>query len=383
MEQWVEHLERLDWAALVLDEDWQLAWISPSLKAFLRAEDHDDLGYGLNLVEAWTSRDLWLRTVTEESQIQMFQEVGPLWIKAMQARGKEPHELVGAPFQDLIGQMEPAEDVPLVWSGKFAYKDPADPELPPYNVNFCVFRLFDDEGQGVGSVMVFFSDMNPNLMSLLVRGDAAMYERMAKLIDPSPQEAVVMFCDLHESGRISRELSSAAYFRLIRRLWTGIDEAIAAETGIIGKHAGDGASAFFLASDLGSSSKAAAASIRTARRIHETSAEVFREAVDSDCLMKIGLHWGSSLYMGQLVPGGRLEVSALGDEVNEAARVESCAEAGKTLGTKQLIERLEPEDAKALGFEVESMRFTPIAELETADKKSVRDAGGIAVITID
>lgn len=383
LSEWAERLDGLQWSALITDAQWNLKWVSRSLLQFLRVEEDADLGYGVNLAEAWSTREEWLDTATPESQIQLFGEIAPLFVRAMIDEGHDPRELLAEPFASLVNQVEPAAEIPLLWSSSLEYRDPKDPDLPPYRVNFCAIRINDDDGSAVGIVFIFFIDLNPNLMALLVRGDQEMHERMARLVDPQLQQAVVLFCDLHQSGRLSRELSSAAYFKMVRRLWTGIDAAIATECGIVGKHAGDGASAFFLAEDLGSPSRAAAAAIRAARRIHETSEEIFRDAVDSHCLMKVGLHWGGTLYMGQLVPGGRLDVTALGDEVNEAARVQESAEPGKTLATKQLLERLESHDAQTLGIDLETTRFTLLSELSNSSEKARRDAGALAVSTID
>jgi hypothetical protein len=44
-----------------------------------------------------------------------------------------------------------------------------------------------------------------------------------------------------------------------------------------------------------------------------------------------------------LITAGRSEVTALGDEVNEAARIEACATGGRALAAKSLIERLETD----------------------------------------
>jgi class 3 adenylate cyclase len=372
----------MEWSAVLIDPDWNLLWVSRSLRGFLHAEDDADLGYGLNIVQAWT-KEVWMRTATPESQLQLFHEMAPWLLTELASRGQDLQEILPEPFVSLVDQVEPAPDpLPLLWSNSFEYQDPVDSELPTYRVNFCGFRLNDDGGDRVGVALVFFSDVNPNLMQLLVRGDQEMHQRMARLVDPQPREAVVLFCDLHESGRLSRELSSAAYFRLVRRLWTGIDGAIAAEGGIVGKHAGDGASAFFLSEDLGSPSAAAASAIRTARRIHETSAGIFRDAVDTECLMKVGMHWGGSLFMGQLVPGGRLDVTALGDEVNEAARVQECARPGATLATKSLLQRLEPSDARELGIDPDAIRFTPLSDLDGVTDKARRDAALVAVTTL-
>jgi len=381
--EWAERLDALEWSAVLIDPQWNLLWVSRSLRGFLHADDDADVGYGLHLAEAWT-KEVWMRTATPESQVQLFHELAPFFLAEMESGGEDLTRSLPEAFIALLDQVEPAPPpLPLVWSSSFEYQDPEDSELPTYRVNFCGFRLNDDDGRRVGIVLVFFSDVNPNLMELLVRGDQAMHERMARLVDPQQREAVVLFCDLHESGRLSRELSSAAYFKLVRRLWTGIDAAIATEGGIVGKHAGDGASAFFLSEDLGSPSRAAASALRAAHRIHETSTKIFQDDVKSGCLMKVGLHWGGSLYMGQLVPGGRLDVTALGDEVNEAARVQECARPGSTLATKSLLQRLEPADARQLGIDPDSIRFTPLSEIDGVTDKARRDAGTVAVTALE
>jgi hypothetical protein len=95
--------------------------------------------------------------------------------------------------------------------------------------------------------------------------------------------------------------------------------------------------------------------------------------------MNFGLHWGGGLYVGQIVTGGRLEVTALGDEVNECARIQQSARDGAAYASKALLEQLEPIDAGAAGVDPEAVAYRTVAELPGADEKSVRDAGGLAV----
>jgi class 3 adenylate cyclase len=320
-----------------------------------------------------------LRTVHPDSQAQLFTELAPFLLHDVLQRGHDPRTVLPGHFVPLLEGVEPM-DPPLLHSTSFEYVNPgAGEELPAYRVNTLFLRLAGDDGAVVGCLFIFFMDIRPNLLVLLSRGDQQMYERMAKLVDPGPRQAAILFCDLQSSGRLSRQLPSAAYFKMVRSLWVGIDAAIAEHTGIVGKHAGDGASAFFLVDDLGSPSAAAAAALRAAARVHEVSHGVFEDVLDSDCLMKVGLHWGGGLYMGQLVPGGRLDVTALGDEVNEAARVQESAGGGETLATKQLVEQLTADDAASLGVDVEKLSYRPLAELDGVPEKAARDAGGLAV----
>jgi class 3 adenylate cyclase len=101
-----------------------------------------------------------------------------------------------------------------------------------------------------------------------------------------------------------------------------------------------------------------------------------------DVVLRFGLHWGAMLYVGQILTSGRAEVTALGDEVNEAARIEACAAGGRTLASKALLERLTPEDAHALGIDLDHVSYSVIAQLDGASDKARRDAATIAVCEI-
>jgi class 3 adenylate cyclase len=95
--------------------------------------------------------------------------------------------------------------------------------------------------------------------------------------------------------------------------------------------------------------------------------------------MNVGLHWGGTLYMGQLHPGSRLDVTALGDEMNECARIQECATQGKILASKALLEQLGPEDSAALGLDPDRQLYRPLAALDEAPEKAKRDAGALPV----
>ena len=378
LKEWSKRIEEVHWAALILDSESRIVYISDEARNFVQTDEKNDLGLGLHAVEAFM-KPAWLDTVAPESQLQMFQDLMPLMMKEYVATGRSLSDVVPAPFVDLLEGMQPKEQ-PLFWVGGFQYIDPkGDGGRPDYRVDVGCVRLNDEDGHLVGWLILFFLGAPAHLVSLLARGDVAMYERMADLVDPAPHQASVLFCDLHHSGRLSRRLPSAGYFKLVRRLWAGFDDAVAEERGIIGKHAGDGASAFFLVDHLGSPSRAAAAAVRASRSIHEISERIFREVMDSECLMKIGLHWGGSLYMGQLVPGGRLDVTALGDEVNEAARVQETAGPGETLVSKHLLEQLLPDESSDLGLDLEKLTYHPLSSSERASEKAIRDAGGLAI----
>ena len=118
------------------------------------------------------------------------------------------------------------------------------------------------------------------------------------------------------------------------------------------------------------------AAIEAARRIRAGAAELLDGG--PDVAVNVGLHWGATLTVGQVSSLGRLEVTALGDEMNEAARIEAVATAGQILASKSLVERLTPEAAASLEVDPARMQYVSISSL-SADAKVIRDAGIIAV----
>jgi class 3 adenylate cyclase len=150
--------------------------------------------------------------------------------------------------------------------------------------------------------------------------------------------------------------------------------------GIVGKHAGDGASSFFLAEQCGGEAEACAGALRAAMAVQDASAASSGDA--AEVKLNIGVHWGGTLVIGQVVTGGRLEVTALGDEVNEAARVQETARGGATLVSKDVVERLPAAAAAELGVDPDAVSYSILAEIEGVGEKARRDAGGLAVTTL-
>ena len=376
---YAECFSALSWPVLIVDADWRLVWASNELLEFVRAQDQADVGYGLHIAEALTT-DPWVSAISSDSLGPLFAEIGPYLLHDLHNRNLNPEELIPAETLGFLESLEPKEP-PEVFQTRFSAVDPADPELPSYGINVCSMQVRDENGESAGWVSVMFIGVRPKLLALLARGDEEMYERMARLVDPRPRQGAMLFCDL-ESGDLSRQLPSAQYFRLARQLSTGIDQVVADNTGIVGKHTGDGAAAYFLVDDLGSASQAAAAAVATAARIQEMAHEVLAGVTEKECSMTVGLHWGGTLYMGQLVPGSRLDVTALGDEVNQALRVQEVAGGGETLVSKQLLEQLTDEDAQMLGIDVDRVSYRLLGELAPESEKVVRDAGALPVTSL-
>ncbi|MFL5886890.1 MAG: adenylate/guanylate cyclase domain-containing protein [Thermoleophilaceae bacterium] len=380
LEEVMRALADTGWAAEVADADWRLQWVSEELWLLLGSPDPDTLGFGQPCGVRAEAVSRW---VPHESQRAWLERHIPF----MLAEGVPPDEIrayLRPEWDGLLESLEPAEPPPR-WSGSLRFDDGRSEEMI---VRYLGERIHAPGGELLGICFVYGSALPATLLAMLTRGGSGMYHRMARLADPARRETAVLFADLQGSATMSRKLSSAAYFALLRDLMSAIDGAIARRGGIVGKHAGDGASGFFLVQDLGSPSQAARAAVEAAREITERAAEVAKGheggAVEPESVcLNIGVHWGGTLYMGQVVTGGRLEVSALGDAVNECARVQESARDGEILASKDLLERLEAEDAEAVGCQLEQMTYRLVSELPDAPEKAIRDAGSLAVATIE
>jgi class 3 adenylate cyclase len=366
----------------------------------------DELRIGKHIVEAYMS-GVWSTKITLESQIQAFVQEFPMcmaetpggkeglkeifirsldgWDKTMEFAGLPDREHIPGIAEQLFEGLEP-KDPPPIWASDLAF---VQGDLPPAKITEMHIRLHDDNGEYVGTAVLFDPGLPASVLNMVARGDEQMYSRMAQLTEPGRHKAAVLFADLQSSSVLSRRLPSAAYFKLIRAITTAMDEVVVGEQGIVGKHAGDGVTAFFLRDDLGSDSASARAAIQAARKITEAAARAAKEVGDetgliesADCHVNVGLHWGGALYMGQLVTGGRLEVTALGDRVNEAARIQESARDGEVLASKSLIEHLTDEDAGALGVDPDGVIYRTITELDGVSDKAIRDAGGIPVTVL-
>lgn len=241
--------------------------------------------------------------------------------------------------------------------------------------------LRDDRGEVVGGALVSKPAHGGTVLAMLASGDAALFERMLGLVEAARRPSALLFADLEASTALSRRLSSHEYFRLVRRLTARIDAAAVGRGGVVGKHVGDGMTAFFLSQTIGSDSAAARACIECARDARDAMAEVAERSglAPEQVRLRMGLHWGATPFIGRLLTSGRTEVTAIGDEVNEAARIEPCATGGRILASKALVERLEADDAAAIGVDPDARSYIPLAELPHAPEKARRDAPALSV----
>jgi class 3 adenylate cyclase len=223
-----------------------------------------------------------------------------------------------------------------------------------------------------------------HLGTAVATADLMHLDRMRTVERPDRRPTAILMGDLEASSPLSRRLSTAQFFAFGRRLVRAADRIIIDAGGIVGRHAGDGIVAFFLAETNGSESAAARACIAASRGLRGALPEIaVRSGLSGvDLSIRFGLHWGATMYIGRILTGGRSEVTALGDEVNEAARIEACATGGRTLASKSLIERLTRTDAEALEVDTARTTYTLLTDMPTATEKARRDAPSLSVCEV-
>jgi class 3 adenylate cyclase len=286
-------------------------------------------------------------------------------------------EMVAPELRDLVDELTP-ETVPAVTFEQGS----SGIGSARIDVQSTGVRIHAADGTLAGTALLYKPTAGMSAFSTLAAlADLGHLERMQAVARAARRPAAILFADVESSSALSRHLSTAGYFALGRRLVRAADRCIVEAGGLVGRHVGDGVVAFFLAETAGSESAAARVCIGAARELRVAMSDVAAQSdlEDEQIVLRFGLHWGATIYVGQIVTLGRSEVTALGDEVNETARIEACAGGGRMLASKSLVERLDPEDAAELAIDLDHVKYTPVAELSTASEKARRDAPAIAV----
>lgn len=363
--------------AFIVDDRWQIVFLSDELRR--------SMGFDLPaptplLGTAWM----------EEQLTRPFGATTPELVEAITG------PMVGLVLSD-IGRPAAEEQVDPRLRGMLDRARPVDKSIFSYRcsatgvggqrtrVSVRAFRIRDESGRLAGTAVVIQPAIGTGTVAALaMASDPDHLDRMQRVAKAARRPAAILFADLEASSPLARRLPTAAYFGLSRRLVREADRHVVAAGGLVGRHVGDGVAAFFLAETAGSETAAAKACIAAARGFRDAVPDVARRSAlePDEVVVRMGLHWGATLYVGNITSVGRSEVTALGDEVNEAARIEACATGGLALASKDLIERLDPHDSEALGINGAAVAYTALGELTTATDKARRDAPAIAVCEI-
>jgi class 3 adenylate cyclase len=374
----LDALQAGSFSALVWDERLRVAGITDDALQILRLgtdELEPPLGRHMFSPE-WVALMMSSQGgVTLDCQRAVFRHLAPA-VVAAEPDAAALRDAIDPRLHDLLDGVEPAP-LPPLWSTRL-HVNFGDRTTP---LDVLVVALRDAHGRAVGGATVSKPGLGGAALAMLATGDPKLFDRMLRLLEPARRPAAILFADLESSTPLGRRLSTHAYFALLRRLFWRADRSVVEAGGIVGNHVGDGVSAYFLAEDAGGESAAARACIASAAALREDAAiAAERSHLDtSQVVLRIGLHWCAGAYIGRLLTSARTEVTAMGDEVNEGARIEACATGGRTLASKALIERLEPLDAAELGLTHDEISYTALGDLPGAPEKARRDAPMLSV----
>ena len=143
--------------------------------------------------------------------------------------------------------------------------------------------------------------------------------------------------------RLAVKMSATEFSRLINRFYTGSTKVIIEEDGLVEKLVGDAVAAFWGAGFAGPN---------YVRRTLKVAQNLSRVMARQEIPVGIGVHSGVAYFGAMGTAGGLTDISAIGDEVNVAARLASKAEAGEIIVSEQAL-----KEAGIDGSELESRRL--------------------------
>ena len=367
----------------IFDHRWRLAWVGEEIRlTFGALVELAPFEIGAPLLGPdWvrTSEGWRMGSNTVEMNRLFLRGVGGLMLTDIPGGRDELREIVDPALADIVDELTPVEGpITSFTTEGFGISGAGD-------VPVIAIRIRDADGRLAGTALISKPPAGMAMLAAMTfTADLGHIARMGLVAKAGRRPAAILFADLEASSPLSRRLSTASYFALGRRLVRAADQCVVDAGGLVGRHVGDGVGAFFLAETAGSESAAAYSCIAAARSLREALAEVAARSdlQPEDVILRFGLHWGANLYVGNIATAGRSEVNALGDQVNEAARIEACASGGLALASKDLVERLETDAAAALGLDPDHITYSALGDLATATEKARRDAPAIAVCEV-
>ena len=371
------------WAWLV-DEHWRLAYVTTAVRITYAGINGRLAAFGLGH-HFFSGEQLGLSTTwrfgpnSADHMVLLFEQLGPLILADTPGGAAELRRVVDPRLHAIVDRLQPSAAAASSFVAKGMAIDRA------VDIPVACLRIRRADGTLAGTLMVFKPAASMAMLGAYASmGDRRQFELMQQVSKAGRRPAAILFADLEGSSALARRLSTASYFAVGRRLIRAADSCVVEAGGLVGRHVGDGIVAFFLAEIAGSESAAARSCIEAARTLRSTVADVAAriDLAPEELALRFGLHWGSKLYVGAVTSAGRSEVTALGDEVNEAARVEACATGGRTLASKDLLERLTAADAEHLRLDPDRIVYTALANLATATEKARRDAPAISVCEV-
>ncbi len=242
-------IESFGASAEILDSSFRVVFISTETVKLLGVSPEEaNRLYGLSIIRRDTDgSDVDVMRTSRESASAWFQHNAPIMRHYLNPGDAEFAEVFGRTAK-LAEETDPLDVVPRAWHDRVSFSPGLRfRRFVLGDSNQLQVRLNDDQGRFLGILWQQRGTLPESLMALLGRGDEQLFERMSRVSEPARRPAAILFADLEASGALSRRLPSRGYFELIRDLTDLIDSSVVDFDGIVGKHAGDGGSALFLA----------------------------------------------------------------------------------------------------------------------------------------
>ena len=158
----------------------------------------------------------------------------------------------------------------------------------------------------------------------------------------------MLFIDVRGSTALSETMSPTEFSQLINRFYRKVTRLIVDEDGLVEKLAGDSVAAFWGAGFAGP---------EYVRRTILIAQKLLRAMEQEKIPVGVGVHAGIAYFGAMGAADGLTEISAIGDEVNLAARLASKAAPGEIIVSEQALQtagidgsRLEPRSLDLKGI---------------------------------
>jgi adenylate cyclase len=203
--------------------------------------------------------------------------------------------------------------------------------------------------RGIGGALV---------QALFGKRQSALNPRFCNLCDEAMRgfpggaevEMSMLFADIRGSTPLSEQMGAMDFSQLINRFYTASAKAIIDEDGLLEKLAGDAVAAFWGAGFAGPDYVG-----RTLKVARNISALMERQGIP----VGIGIHYGVAYFGAVGMPDGLTNMTAIGDQVNTAARLASKAAAGEIIVSEQALKKAGMDGS---GLESRSLELKGISE---------------------
>ena len=138
----------------------------------------------------------------------------------------------------------------------------------------------------------------------------------------------MLFADIRGSTALSEKMRPAEFSRFINRFYTETTNIITEADGLVEKLAGDAVAAFWGAGFAGPD---------YVRRTVEVAQKMAKVMLNREIPVGIGVHCGVAYFGAMGTADGLTDITAIGEEVNTAARLAAQAAAGEIIVSEQAL----------------------------------------------